>query len=499
MPIHSQVLKKINIDQLKGLRNVEIGFDGNNLTAIMGLNGVGKSTVLHALACVYRPPMNIPGLINYQFQIFFTPTSHSIWAGSNFSITHSYSDGPTAHPNVQTHFRKAVDRWVPKKERRPERAVTFIGMRSAVPEIEKETKKTRIAFNAARVPIAHEVEIRRYAGVIMNRQYQALHTSNAYGKNYITLQHNNVEYSSLFMGAGEQRIIYILSEILKAPNSSLVLIEEIDVLMHQDALVKLLEIIDRIARRKNLQVVFTTHAHSILDLPFINYRHLLQTNTNTLCFNETKPDALHRLTGRHLRPLEIFIEDDLAEAIANKVAAGLKMSRFIETTKFGAATNCFTAVAATYLRRTDNKDKMLFVLDGDEYRTDEEKITRIGKALTGTTDENDQQRAEALVKITQFDIPPNRKPEHYYHGLICALDDRNLSDEELEWVSAAREIEHVEDGHLYFNEIIERMGVSRENGLTRLVDILRKCPEWAQIVQPVHDWLDGKRPELEEH
>jgi ABC-type lipoprotein export system ATPase subunit len=55
MKIHSQVLHSINIVKLKNLSNVEIDFDGSPLTAIMGVNGCGKSTILYALACVYQP------------------------------------------------------------------------------------------------------------------------------------------------------------------------------------------------------------------------------------------------------------------------------------------------------------------------------------------------------------------------------------------------------------------------------------------------------------
>ncbi len=44
----------MHVDSLKGLKNLDISLD-KNLTAIMGVNGAGKSTILHALACVYGP------------------------------------------------------------------------------------------------------------------------------------------------------------------------------------------------------------------------------------------------------------------------------------------------------------------------------------------------------------------------------------------------------------------------------------------------------------
>ena len=55
MPVIPQSLDKVFFTQLKGLHNVEISFTDKPITAIFGVNGCGKSTILHALACLYRP------------------------------------------------------------------------------------------------------------------------------------------------------------------------------------------------------------------------------------------------------------------------------------------------------------------------------------------------------------------------------------------------------------------------------------------------------------
>jgi ABC-type branched-subunit amino acid transport system ATPase component len=84
-----QILKKVEFKQLKGLKDVAIDLSEKPLIAIMGANGTGKSTILHALSCVYKPVLN---RIDYRFPIFFTPTTHSIWNGSNFKIIQSYRE-----------------------------------------------------------------------------------------------------------------------------------------------------------------------------------------------------------------------------------------------------------------------------------------------------------------------------------------------------------------------------------------------------------------------
>ncbi len=45
-----QKLNKIVFEQLKGLKDLEIDFTEKPLVAIMGPNGTGKSTILHAIA-----------------------------------------------------------------------------------------------------------------------------------------------------------------------------------------------------------------------------------------------------------------------------------------------------------------------------------------------------------------------------------------------------------------------------------------------------------------
>jgi Fe-S cluster assembly ATPase SufC len=498
MPISGQVLKKVKFRLLKSLRDVDIDFQGNRLTAIMGKNGDGKSTIIHALACINKPPILPAGLVNYRFMDFFLPTSHSNWAGSEFEVVQDFQNGPLVSQDQTMIFRKQTDRWAPRYDTRIERYVAYIGIRTAVPQVEKETIKTRIQFN--NIPIAYDNAplVMRLAGQVMRRQYNNLNFLTAFRKSYISVQLNGVNYSSLSMGAGEQRVFHILSEVVRAPKYALVLIDEIDILLHHDALKELLIIINDIAIKKNLQIIFTTHAHSILDCDFVNFRHLLQTPAKTLCFNETKPDALQRLTGVSQRPLEIFVEDYLANAIVKKVAGQLRLSKYLSIKMYGVASNCFTSVAGAILNDLDNLENMLFVLDGDVLISQEEKEKELRRALSGNAPITIQRRVEALDKITEFVLPLGENPEHYYHNLICAIDNGQLSPEEIEIVEVARQIHNVPDAHRFFDDIISRMDFDPAVGLSKLVDLLSKSNEWLGITDNVRGWLIKKMPQIHE-
>ena len=75
----------IKVSYLKGLRDVTIRFE-KPLTAIMGVNGAGKTTVIHALACAYQPDGQGE---NHRFPDFFVPNTDALWNGSVYS-NHNY-------------------------------------------------------------------------------------------------------------------------------------------------------------------------------------------------------------------------------------------------------------------------------------------------------------------------------------------------------------------------------------------------------------------------
>ena len=486
-----QVLKKIKIENLKGLIDLEIDFTEKPLVAILGPNGIGKSTILHAIACVNNP---VTGTVNHRLSEFFTPTTHSIWTGSSFTVFQDYRDGANVTTDHSTNFRKQVGRWAPRYVKRIERYVSFIGIKTCVPIIENETQQSRIQFNTTPLTDAISNRVRQLAGAILNKTYNSYNIHNSgLSKRYIGVSTGTIHYSSLSMGSGEQRIFYILSEVIKAPNYGLIIVDEIDLLLHHDALFRLMETLNTIAIEKNLQIIFTTHSQALLNLDFIAVRHLYQTPTKTLCFNQTKPDALQRLTGTQVRPLEIFVEDDLAYSLIKKICSEEGMTKYVSIKPFGAAINCFTAACGSILNNLNNQENMLFVLDGDEYRTDDNKTERIAKVLTGDMALHITQRQTAFERITQLILPNGQRPEPYYHSLICALDDAGLSAENVEIIQAARQIINPGDNHKFFDDIITRMDYTRAVGLNKLVDLVSLTPDWNNIKINIKNWLDNKR------
>lgn len=498
MAISQQVTHSLSIKKLKGISALdEIRLDEKPLTAILGPNGCGKSTILHALACCYKP---VPGVDqqNWQFRDFFTPTTDATWAGSSLTMSHTYRDEQLVFENVVTEYRKNANRWSPRYANRPERYLRFIGIKSCVPRIEEETYTSAINY---------QTEAHADAGLIMakmstvfNRAYNELNLHRAHaGRQYPGLALLGTRYSALAMGAGEQRVLEILSAVFNAPKYGIILIDEIDLLLHTAALTQLIRILFQRAVEKSLQIVFTTHREAILNLTdMVSIKHIHTVGVQppkTYCFSNTKPDALKRLTGVQHRPLEVFVEDEMAQAIAEHELSRLGLKRVANVTQYGAATNCFTLAAGLILSEGHDLNSQLFLLDGDRYVTQEEQLRRAKAVLTGTEENAEQRRQNCIDGIRKLRATPDVSlaPEPQLHRMI-----RNLPQQEdpgvNEIIGLAHDIQAVDDTHSFVELIIQTLNVHRSVGMANIVRVAALSPAWGPYVEELRAWLTERWP-----
>lgn len=484
MNYSGQVLHSIEVTRLKGVVNLSaLELDKTPLTAITGTNGCGKSTLLHALACVYAPIS--PGTqIDFKFPRFFLPTTDSTWQGSEFKVRHSYRYGsfPVVE-GVEAVYRKANDRWTPRYERRPQRHVEYIGIDTCVPSIERERSMSFLEL--ASQPLIDDANraIRDAASRVLNRTYQSMSRRSGRNRSYRGVEHQGLGYSSLSMGAGEQRVFEIIDRLYAAPRNSLLLIDEVDLLMHEDALRRLISVLHERASSRNLQVVFTTHRESILDRSDITVHHLFQADGSTFAMPAAHPDVWHRLTGDQRRTLEVFVEDDLASAIVSKVAADLGVRKHVQVTPVGAAANLFTLAGGLALRGEDLSNKLV-VLDGDVYRSHAERSAQINKVVTGHGARIEALRSAVASSMSMLCLPQGQSPEQYMHQLLVSVDS---GVDEI--CSIARQIDAPMERHGYVDSIVERMGEARAVSLRQIVDCVARSDGWSSYVQHLSDWL----------
>lgn len=496
MQISQQRLHKLEIEKLKNVKDVCISFESKNITGILGPNGYGKSTILHALACCFQPPTK--GQENYKFSNFFLPSPDALWEGSELKLVHTYRQSSQLHERVEQIYGKSSDRWKPIYKRRPTRNVHYFGVDSCVPLIEAEKRNVKINYSTESVSEDIITTILEKASICLNRHYTAYNIHDpGKGRKFIGVEANGIRYSALSMSAGEQKIFLLLEKVFRAVKNSLILIDELDLLLHDSAMKNLIKVISERAQNYNLQIIFTTHRESIIELSdLINIRHIFGTPEKTLCFDETKPDAINRLTGTQPRLIEIFVEDDLAMAIMKKVAGQLRISKHVSIHRFGAAINCFTVLSGLRLRG-ENCDNSIFVLDGDVFRTQEEQKKRLEAVLTGDDEHAKSLRESSLAKIKCLNLPENTKPEKYIHSIIIGLEDTD-DNERNEIIEVAKQIVSVDNSHKFVDDIIQRLDWNRAVGLSKIIDLISSTQEWTNYVSNVNDWLTSKKELVQE-
>ncbi len=149
MQISQQRLHKLEITKLKNVKDLCISFESKNITGILGPNGYGKSTILHALACCFQPPNEEQE--DYKFSNFFLPSPDALWEGSELKIIHTYRQTSQLHENIVQPYGKSSDRWKPIYKRRPTRNIYYFGVDSCVPLIEAEKRNVKINYSTSNV------------------------------------------------------------------------------------------------------------------------------------------------------------------------------------------------------------------------------------------------------------------------------------------------------------------------------------------------------------
>lgn len=409
-------VQHINFVKLKRLEGLEISFPETGVVAIMGANGIGKSTILHALACLYHPDSKIKkDQETYKWSRYFIPHGKNLWMGSSAKVTFH------GDKSIEV-YAKDGDRWTPKYSRRKRRYVRFIGIGDYYPHLEKEKYHTRFHFDTDAIEDKKRQKIIQYASHVLNRKYTDVSIAVRANGTQRRLWHVEADvgsYTSYYMGGGEQKVFHILDALLEAPKGGLILIEEIEVLLHDHALRRLLKVINSVANEKELQVVFSTHWTGIADFKEdMEIRTLVASKKGIRCIQGFDANSVYDITGNPAdqRQIEVWVEDTVSQRIIQQIASEIGILRNVTLKIFGDASNAFTIAAALVLN--EKTAGRLVVIDGDVYETYEKKLVQMKSTLSGSSVE-DQQKAAVSI-ISQYTPFPIMNPENFLRSMLDA-------------------------------------------------------------------------------
>lgn len=318
---------------IRGIKSLDIDFD-YPLTVICGKNGCGKTTVLALAALGFHSPsdhMPINALRHpkigenftyYTFQDFFFkgPSDPDI-SGTEISWTYRGANKIT--------IKKRTDKWM-HYDRRPKRPVHYLGIKRNVPAIEQNV--LRLHFRSDRPELDKKPlnsDFRRYLSDIMGRTYEESEvlTSSSYSRR--KCRTGGSSYSSFNSGSGEDVLIDFLYLLQQCPKGSMIIVEEIELGIHPEALIRLAKHLQEIILMKKLQVIVSTHSEYFIDsVPQIS-RVLVQRASTEHIINKapTTRSAMGIMTGRANPELNVYCEDYFAELLIRQSLSNDSRSR----------------------------------------------------------------------------------------------------------------------------------------------------------------------------
>lgn len=252
-------VKRVTLRNVRGFAEEVVDFR-TPVTALIGTNGGGKSTILGAVALAYKnikPSKFFP-------KSFFGDDSMSEWEIELEIVDKDSSKDRTITKSAK--FKQS--KW--RRENFPDRHVEYIEIQRTVPAGELTKFKQFLAGNKSDFEETNlNPETIKYASAVLDKDlsgYKAIRKkSDTTSKMYVGMAASGSGYSQFHFGAGEASIIETIDRIENASDNSLVLIEELENGLHPVAVKLFVQYLTNVSKRKKLQVIFTTHSQDAVN------------------------------------------------------------------------------------------------------------------------------------------------------------------------------------------------------------------------------------------
>lgn len=308
-----QFIKSIKITNIHGWQGQKINFS-YPVVALVGENGIGKSTFLKAAACAYKNKCNYTF---YPSQMFM----RTQWDESAL-------DGATIEYEVlcgnqirSLKWKKTKDWGFSPRAQKPARNVYFMDISRTVPldatagyakiaksnsEVGEGKELTEASLNALSYVLGYNYSKARFTGTDAN-----------INKEVGLLTRDCGEISQFHQGAGEDSMLDMFKILQDIPQYSLLIIDEVENSLHPQAQRRFIKYLLEVARSKKIQVILSTHSPFVLEeLPPIARIMLVKlSDTKDILYNISSNFALTSIDDTCHPDIYVFLEDTEAEAL----------------------------------------------------------------------------------------------------------------------------------------------------------------------------------------
>lgn len=257
-----QFIKKIKITNIHGWTGQEMQFNFP-VVAVVGENGIGKSTFLKAAICAYD---NQAGKNFYPSKMFMS-TQWDEPALSGASIEYTVRLGES-YRNLK--WKKTQDWGFAPKGKKPKRNTYFLDISRTLP-LDATAGYAKIAMTAnAEAGNGYTLngDTLRDLSFVLGQEYtNARFTGTNINANREVglLTKNYGEISQFHQGAGEDAMLDLFKLLQEIPPQSLLVIDEVENSLHPQAQRRLVQYLLKLARTKKLQIILSTHSPFVLE------------------------------------------------------------------------------------------------------------------------------------------------------------------------------------------------------------------------------------------
>lgn len=377
---------------LRALSPFEISFS-YPISAIAGENGTGKSTILAMAACAFHNSSrgyktNGRKFPYYTFSDFFIQSSEELPPqGVTIRYQIRYNHWRRSEPGLrwQVRRKKINGKWNNYDSSVP-RNVIYFGIQRVVPHYERSAHRSyRTLFRQDSTNIEIQKRICAIAGRIIGKNYGEFKLLKHSKYSLPLALSNGVRYSGFNMGAGESAVFDILTALFDAGKHTLLIIDEIELGLHEKAQRIFMEELKKLCDELHCQIICSTHSPIVLDALPPEGRFFIEDGIEhthiTPCISPRF--ACCKLSGRNAGELNIFVEDDVAKSILQTCLPHTLRSR-INIHEIGSSEAVLRQLSAYYLEK---RNDCLAILDGDKQSEKESAKGKIAAYTEASTEE----------------------------------------------------------------------------------------------------------------
>ena len=413
-------LKRICVTNghIRGVHPMDVSFQ-YPISAFVGENGSGKSTILALAACAFHNttrfcPQNRlrPGTKKtrgyYTYGDFFTflPTENGI---SEIQIRADYFSSEGLKTDIRK--KKPSGKWN-DFNRRPQRAVSFLGINRIVPPSESNPHRhySRLFSSAHSLTDDQVEDLRAALSRILDRSYAAIDLMQYGTYRLFTTQRNDTRYTGFNMGAGENAVLGLLLEIMTAGRGALIVVDEIELGLHAKAQKKLIEELKKFCKQYHCQIICSTHSKIVLDsLPYDARFFIRRNDRETDIIPKISSEyAFGQLSGIPGTELSVFVEDEVGMSFLQNVIS-LSLRERITFYPIGSDQAVLRHIAVHY---RENNYAFIAFLDGDKRNEKKHAIKTIKNNLEGRINHAEDEFNDMVSKRLQY-LPGKVWPEKY--------------------------------------------------------------------------------------